>query len=68
MDFTFADPKDRAQQIARLDLRATYDSGVQRLEGRITLSFVPLAGDPFDPLAMDERAVFTFTGRKIDAP
>jgi hypothetical protein len=68
LDFTFVGPSDRAQRIARLDVRATFDAGTQTLDGETTLSFVPLAGDPFDPSALGDHAEFTFTGRKLDAP
>jgi hypothetical protein len=68
LDFTFGSAGDRDQQIARLDLQASFDAASQRLEGKVTLSFVPLAGDPFDPDALSDQTAFTFTGRKLEAP
>jgi hypothetical protein len=34
----------------------------------VTLSFLPLAGDPFDPDALSDQTAFTFIGRKLVAP
>lgn len=68
LDFTFTGKAGDPQEIARLDMSASFDAQKQILSGTTTLSFVPLDGDPFDMNALSGQATFDFTGQKVVMP
>ena len=68
LDFTFPTQSDRAQRIARVDMRGTLDADGETLAGTYALSFVPLDGDPLDDGSLTNRVDFRFDGSKVKAP
>jgi len=69
LDFTFSTAHDPEAKIARLDIEATYDARQDVFEGKTTLRFVPLSGNPFDAVQMEKKPTgYEFTGRRITVP
>ncbi len=68
LDFTFVTPSFPEQKIGRLDLEGSFDAATEKLLGTMTLSLVPIDGNPLDKSALKEVVTATFEGQKVDAP
>ena len=68
LDFTFITPSTPKQQIARLDIDASFDAAAEKLSGTMTLYLVPLDGDPLKKVNLKEGATGTFEAQKVVVP
>lgn len=68
LDFTYPTDKYPDPLIARLDIKATYKAGPNKLTGKTTIRFTALDGDPMDESELQDRIEYDFTGIRIKLP
>ncbi len=66
LDFTYPTNGKPDPQIARLDIKASYDDTSKEITGKTMISFTALDGDPMDRDALKNPIGYTFTGKKIN--
>ncbi|MCR9138141.1 MAG: hypothetical protein NXI27_19235 [Alphaproteobacteria bacterium] len=68
LDFTFPTDKFPDPLIARIDIEATVQAADNRLTGKTTIRFAPLAGDPMDETQLQNPIEYAFTGQRLTLP